>query len=60
MRTLRDVCNALVSLIRHLTTRSAKRNCTSSPLAAMTGGGQRKSSSSALSVRVLSTATNHV
>lgn len=53
MRTLRDVCSALVSLIKHLTTRSANLNCASSLPAVMLAGGHRSRSSSAHSVRVL-------
>ena len=53
MRTLRDVCSALVSLIKHLTTRSANLNCASSLPAAMLAGGHRSRSSRAHSVRVL-------
>lgn len=53
MRTLRDVCSALVSLIKHLTTRSANLNCVSALPAVMLAGGHRSRSSSAHSVRVL-------
>ena len=59
MRTLRDVCSALVSLIKHLTTRSANLNCTSLLPAVMLAGGHRSRSSSAHSVRVLQAQPAH-